>query len=73
MNDSFDEEDENEYEYDEYTLEEAKDLLDECIAIIKNWRDLDMQEFQWMFKKGREPDVLGYLLMSSDARSKIVH
>ena len=71
MNDDFDEEDEN--EYDEYTLEEAKDLLEECIAIINDWRDLDMREFQWMFKKGREPDVLGYLLMSSDARTKIVH
>lgn len=71
MDDDFDEEDEN--EYDEYTLEEAKDLLEECIAIINDWRDLDMREFQWMFKKGREPDVLGYLLMSSDARLKIVH
>ena len=71
MDDDFDEEDEN--EYDEYTLEEAKDLLEECIAIINDWRDIDMKEFQWMFKKGREPDVLGYLLMSSDARLKIVH
>ena len=71
MDDDFDEEGEN--EYDEYTLEEAKDLLEECIAIINDWRDLDMREFQWMFKKGREPDVLGYLLMSSDARLKIVH
>ena len=71
MDDDFDEEDEN--EYDEYTLEEAKDLLVECIAIINDWRDLDMKEFQWMFKKGREPDVLGYLLLSDDARLKIVH
>ena len=69
MGGDFDEEDET----DEYTLEEAKDLLDECIAIINDWRDLDMREFQWMFKKGREPDVLGYLLMSSDARLKIVN
>ncbi len=71
MDDDFDEEGEN--EYDENTLEEAKDLLEECIAIIKDWRDIDMKEFQWMFEKGREPDVLGYLLMSSDARLKIVH
>ena len=71
MDDDFDEEDEN--EYDEYTLEEAKDLFDECIAIINDWRDLDIKEFQWMFKKGREPDVLGYLLLSDDARLKIVH
>ena len=71
MDDDFDEDDEN--EYDEYTLEEATDLLDECIEIINDWRDLDMREFQWMFKKGREPDVVGYLLMSSDARLKIVH
>ena len=68
MNDDFDEEDENEYDEGE-----AKDLLEECIAIINDWRDIDMKEFQWMFKKGREPDVLGYLLMSSDARLKIVH
>jgi len=71
MDDDFDEDDEN--EYDEYTLEEATDLLDECIEIINDWRDRDMKEFQWMFKKGREPDVLGYLLMSDDARLKIVH
>ncbi len=71
MNDDFDEEDEN--EYDEYTVEEATDLLEECIEIINDWRDVDVKEFQWMFKKGREPDVLGYLLMSSDARIKIVH
>ena len=71
MDDDFDEDDEN--EYDEYTLEEAKDIFDECIEIINDWRDLDMREFQWMFKKGREPDVLGYLLLSDDARLKIIH
>ena len=49
MDDDFDEEDEN--EYDEYTLEEAKDLFDECIEIINDWRDLDMKAFQWMFMK----------------------
>lgn len=70
------EEYDDEYEDDEEeecTLEEAKNLFDECIRIANDWRDIDPKEFQWLFKKGREPDVLGYLLMSGDARIRIVN
>mgnify|MGYP001363176078 FL=1 len=70
------EEYDDEYEDDEEeecTLGEAKNLFDECIRIANDWRDIDPKEFQWLFKKGREPDVLGYLLMSGDARMKIVN
>ena len=70
------EEYDDEYEDDEEeecTLEEAKNLCEECIRIANDWHDIDPKEFQWLFKKGREPDVLGYLLMSGDARMKIVN
>ncbi len=70
------EEYDDEYEDDEEeecTLEEAENLFEECIRIANDWRDIDPKEFQWLFKKGREPDVLGYLLMSGDARMKIVN
>ena len=69
MNDDFDEGDET----DECTYEEAKETLQDYVSAVKDFRECDEKEFDWIFKKGREPDVVGYLFLAYDARLKIVH
>ena len=69
MDDDFDEEDETV----ECTYEEAKETLQDYVSAVKDFRECDEKEFAWIFKKGREPDVVGYLFLAYDARLKIVH
>ena len=69
MDDDFDEEDET----DEYTYEEVKETLQDYVSAIKDFRECDEKEFAWMFKRRREPDVVGYLFLAYQARLKIVN
>ena len=71
MEELYDEDEEKDNE--EFTFKEAKDCLEDLIKDMKDWRESDQKEFQWVFKKGRDPDVLGYLCLSYDTRLKIVH
>ena len=59
------------YESDEYSFQDAKQEWEYWIEIysdqMKDWP----KEFWFKYKKGREPDVLAYLLLNDEEKRLI--
>ena len=61
------EEDNEEYEP---TFQEAKDEFEYWLEFCLEYAEMDNSHFNWKFKKGREPDVLAYLILEESEQRK---
>ena len=57
---------------DEYepTFQEAKDEFEYWLEFYVDYAEMDNTHFKWKFKKGREPDVLAYLILEESEQRK---
>jgi len=60
-------EDSEEYEP---TFQEAKDEFEYWLEFYVDYAEMDNTHFKWKFKKGREPDVLAYLILEESEQRK---
>ena len=61
------EKDDEEYEP---TFQEAKDEFEYWLEFYVDYAEMDNTHFKWKFKKGREPDVLAYLILEESEQRK---
>ena len=54
----------------EPTFQEAKDEFEFWLEFLWNMRRWIATHFKWKFKKGREPDVLAYLILDESEQRK---
>ena len=60
-------EDNEEYEP---TFQEAKDEFEYWLEFYVDYAEMDNTHFKWKYKKGREPDVLAYLILDESEQRK---
>ena len=60
-------EDSEEYEP---TFQEAKDEFEFWLEHFVEYAEMDSCHFKWKYKKGREPDVLAYLILDESEQRK---
>ena len=54
----------------EPTFQEAKDEFEYWLEFYVDYAEMDNTHFKWKFKKGREPDVLAYLILEESEQLK---
>ena len=54
----------------EPTFQEAKDEFEYWLEFYVDYAEMDNTHFKWKFKKGREPDVLAYLILEESEQRK---
>ena len=59
------------HESDEYSFQDAKKELEYWIEIYEGQMKSWPIEFRFKYKKGREPDVLAYLLLNDEEKRLI--
>ena len=55
---------------DETTYAEAKEEFDHWLELYQDWQKDNPTDFRFKFKKGREPDVLAYLILETSEQRK---
>ena len=53
------------------TFEEAKKEFEYWLEFYVDYAEMHESHFKWKFKKGREPDVLAYLILETSEQKKI--
>ena len=56
---------------DETSYKDAKAEYEYWFKLMSEIKDDDLKEFRFKYKKGREPDVLAYLLLEEEERELI--
>ena len=56
---------------DETSYKDAKAEYEYWFKLMSEIKDYDLREFRFKYKKGREPDVLAYLLLEEEERELI--
>ena len=56
---------------DETSYKDAKAEYEYWLKLLSEIKDYDLREFRFKYKKGREPDVLAYLLLEEEERELI--
>lgn len=56
---------------DETSFKDAKAEYEYWLKLMSEIKDDDLREFRFKYKKGREPDVLAYLLLEEEERELI--
>ena len=54
----------------EPTFKEAKDEFEFWLEHFVEYAEMDNCYFKWKYKKGREPDVLAYLILDDSEQRK---
>ena len=54
----------------EPTFKEAKDEFEFWLEHFVEYAEMDSCHFKWKYKKGREPDVLAYLILDESEQRK---
>ena len=54
----------------EPTFQEAKDEFEFWLEHFVEYAEMDSCHFKWKYKKGREPDVLAYLILDESEQRK---
>ena len=67
---SLDEDDEDCESY-EPTFKDAKEEFEHWIEFFVEYAEIENSHFKWKYKKGREPDVLAYLILEESEQRKI--
>lgn len=58
---------------DEIDYEYAKAQFDYWTDFMKDEQESDPKLYAFQYKKGREPDVVGYLWLTQEERDRIKH
>ena len=66
---SLEEEDED-YESIEPTFKDAKEECEFGLKHYQEFAEMEDYHFKWKYKKGRNPDVLAFLILSESERRK---
>ena len=56
---------------DESPYKDAKAEYEYWLKLMSEIKDYDLREFRFKYKKGREPDVLAYLILDDDEKKLI--
>ena len=67
---SLDEDDEDCESY-EPTFKDAKEEFEHWVEFFVEYAEMENNHFKWKYKKGREPDVLAYLILEESEQRKI--
>ena len=66
---SLDEDDEDCESY-EPTCKEAKEEFEHWLEFYAEYAEMENYHFKWKYKKGRDPDVLAYLILEESEKRK---
>ena len=55
---------------DEPSFAEAKEEFEYWLDLFEDYKKGDTKEYAFKFKKGREPDVLAYLILETSEQHK---
>jgi hypothetical protein len=60
-------------EEDAITHEEAKEEYEQLFDLFQEFKEAYPALFKWQYKKGREVDVLAYIMLDETERRKLAH
>ena len=58
---------------DDMTHKDAKAEFEYWIEFYKDWYDMNPKDFKFKYKRGREPDVLAFLLLDEEEQKLVRH
>ena len=55
------------------THKDAKAEFEYWIEFYKDWYDMNPKDFKFKYKRGREPDVLAFLILEEEEQKLVRH